>query len=299
MERASRIKQIKIYVGKCFRLFFHERGWKNFISSAIIAVIICFVNNRDNMFTMYLSTRNGFFALVCACVWIGIFNSIQSICKERDIIKREHRSGLHISSYVVSHMVFESVLCFVESIIVTGIFCGYYHANLPADGVILPAVVELWITFFLIIFSSDALGLMVSSIVKTPNTAMTVMPFVLILQLVLSGFIFELKGVAEKVAYTTIAKWGINALCISTNVNSYNVPQIPYAPDKGEFLFGKLGDQFPIRDVYTQNIMQKNLDAYESTAGNFLMNLGILVGFIVLYMVISIIALEFVDKDKR
>ena len=64
MERASRFKQTRIYTGKCFRLFVHEHGWKNFITSAIITVIICFVNNNDDMFIGYSSTRAGFFARI-------------------------------------------------------------------------------------------------------------------------------------------------------------------------------------------------------------------------------------------
>lgn len=276
MERASRIKQIRIYVGKCFRLFIYEHGWKNFISTAIISLIVCLVISRDKMFVDYSETRSGLFVMVCACVWIGIFNSIQAICKERDIIKREHRSGLHVSSYVLSHVIFDAVLCFAESLIVTAFFCIFCHKNLPSSGVMLPAVLELWIFFLLILYSSDAMAMMISSIVKTPNTAMTVMPFVLILQLVCSGFLFELKGVLGKISYLTIAKWGVNALCITANVNSY-------AAD----------------NPLVSAAIAKNADIYEFTVGNSLMNCGILVGFIVLYVILSIIALEFIDKDKR
>ena len=285
MERASRLKQVRIYVGKCFRVFIHERGWKIFISSAIIALIISMViagfdSESNEMFRLYTSTRSGTFAVVCACIWIGIFNSIQSICKERDIIKREHRSGLHISSYVVAHMIYEMVLCLIESVIVTAIFCLFCKDNMNADGVFLPTVVELWIAFFLTIYASDALGLMVSGIVKTPNTAMTVMPFVLILQLVLSGFIFELEGAMEKIAYVTIAKWSMNAICITANVNS----MVPVPTPENAFVLATL---------------ENNREIYEFTAGNFLMNCGILVGFALLYMIVGIIALEFVDRDKR
>ena len=45
----------------------------------------------------------GAFALTCVAIWNGCFNSIQSVCRERPIIKREHRSGMHISSYAVSY----------------------------------------------------------------------------------------------------------------------------------------------------------------------------------------------------
>ncbi|MBO5077835.1 MAG: ABC transporter permease [Clostridia bacterium] len=276
MDRASRGKQIKIYVGKCFRVFVHEHGWKLFISTAIITLLIAFVIDRKMMFEDYVATRNGVFALTCGCIWIGIFNSIQSVCKERDIIKREHRSGLHISSYVLAHTIFELVISFVESVIVTILFCIFFASNMPEQGIIMPLVIELWLAFFFTIFASDTLGLMVSSIVKTPTTAMTVMPFVLIIQLVMSGFIFELKGVMDTVSYLTVSKWNLNALCTSLNVNA-------------------LGENNPF--VHEMYELHKNDYIFET--GPYLLKFLVLIGFIVLYTVISIISLHFVDKDKR
>ena len=268
MKGASRLKQIKIYTGKCFRIFLNEKGWKIFISSAIITILISSVTSGD-MFSTYSATRNGAFALVCACIWIGIFNSIQSICKERDIIKREYRSGLHLSSYVTSHLLFEMVLCAIESVIVTFITCLTNLGNLPDTGVLSATFVELAITFFLIIYSSDALGIMISSVVKTPNTAMTVMPFVLIIQLVMSGMIFELNGVTKAISYLTIAKWGLNLICITANVNAMKEYNPLYVSD------------------------------YEYSINHQVELWLILLLFTVVYAIVSTISLKFVDKDKR
>lgn len=268
MNGASRMTQIKIYTGKCFRVFFNEKGWKTFISTVIITILISSVTS-DDMFSAYSATRNGAFALVCACIWIGIFNSIQSICKERDIIKREHRSGLHISSYIVSHMVFEMVLCVIESFIVTLITSFTNLGDLPYSGVLCATFLELTITFFLIIYSSDALGLMISSIVKTPNTAMTVMPFILIIQLVMSGMIFELSGITEAISKITIAKWGLNAICITANVNAM------------------------------KNYVPTLVFEYEYSISHMAQLWLTLIFFTLIYGIISIISLKFVDKDKR
>lgn len=268
MSGASRIKQVQIYTGKCLRVFLNEKGWKIFISSAIITIIISSVTSA-NMFAEYASTRNGAFALVCACIWIGIFNSIQSICKERDIIKREHRTGLHISSYIVSHMLFEMAICVVESVIVTAITCISNHNNLPETGVLCGAYLELAINFFLIIYCSDVLGLMISSIVKTTNTAMTVMPFILIIQLVMSGMIFELNGLTEKISNLTIAKWGLHMICVTANVNAMR--------------------------NYNPNLASE----YGYSISHMVQLWLILLVFILIYGIIGIISLEFIDKDKR
>lgn len=268
MSGASRIKQIKIYTGKCFRIFLNERGYKVFLSAAIITLLISSVTSKD-MFSKYDATRNGAFALVCACIWIGIFNSIQSICKERDIIKREHRSGLKISSYIVAHMLFEMALCAIESVIVTVIVCFSNAEHLPNSGVLCGTFLELTITFFLIVYSSDVLGIMISSSVKTPNIAMTVMPFILIIQLVMSGMIFELNGLAEAISKLTIARWGLNSICLTSNVN-----------DMTDYLPNFVSD-------------------YEYSVNHIMQLWLILIVFILIYGIIGTISLKFVDRDKR
>ena len=264
--QSSRGEQIKVYFGKCWRIFRNENGWKVFLSSAIITFLISCVTGAD-MFKGYRATRNGAFALVCACIWIGIFNSIQSVCKERDIIKREHRSGLSIFSYLNAHALFELMQCLLEAVIVTVMTLLFNSANVPSSGPIMPVAVELTVTFFVIIFSSDMLGLMISCIVKTPQTAMTVMPFVLILQLIMSGMIFELKGATEKISYLMISKWGLNAICISANVNA---------------MAGTSGNE-----------------DYEFKVMNLLKMWGIPIGYAFVYILLGIAFLSLVDRDKR
>lgn len=145
--RASRGQQIKIYIKKCFHSYINEKGWKNFISAGLISILICMVTGEET-FVSYNATRSSAFALVCACIWIGIFNSIRMICREREIIKREHRTGLHMSSYLSARWIFEAVICFVEAFLVVVIVwianCGHF---IQEKVVFLP-IIELFITFF-------------------------------------------------------------------------------------------------------------------------------------------------------
>lgn len=264
--QSSRGDQIKVYFGKCWRIFKNESGWKVFVSSAIITFLISCVTGAD-MFKGFRATRNGAFALVCACIWIGIFNSIQSVCKERDIIKREHRSGMSIFSYVNAHALFELVQCLIEALIVTIMTLIANRSSVPSQGAMMPVAIELTVTFFVIIFSSDMLGLMVSCIVKSTQTAMTVMPFVLILQLIMSGMIFDLKGFTHKLSYLMISKWGLNAICITANVNA-----MAGAPKNDDYAFEAL---------------------------NLAKMWGLPMSYAIGYILIGVIFLSFVDRDKR
>lgn len=84
--------------------------------SALIAGLVSLALGKDFGVTKE-GTLMGVFALVCVCLWNGTFNSIQIICRERDVVKREHRSGMHISSYIIAHMAFQAIICLLQCII--------------------------------------------------------------------------------------------------------------------------------------------------------------------------------------
>lgn len=289
--RISRFGQIGIYVGKCFRIFFHEKGWKILISSTIIAAIIAWVIG-DNTFVVFESTKSGVFALVCACIWIGLFNSIQSICKERAIIKREHRTGLHISAYVIAHMIYELTLCAMEALIMTVVLALF--RDLPSHGILFSWIgVEFYLSFLLVIYCADCLGLCVSAIVKTENAAMTVMPFVLIIQLVMSGMMFTLPDNAQPVKYLTISKWGMDAICSSADIN-----ENPTWDTLQKFQEAVASDE-EIHSWKDLHLTQEYELDFDGTAEHVAFTWLMLVCYCALYGAIAIVALEFIDRDKR
>ena len=279
--RINTAGQIKIYLGKCFRLFTNEKQWKNFISAFLIVLIISFVTSKD-MFVQYLDTKNGAFAIICGCIWIGLFNSIQSICRERAIIKREYRTGLRISSYILAHVIYELFLCAVETLIVLvvmiiSVLIKKDSGEDMPTGVILSFVTDMYFVLFLVTFGSDMIAMLISCIVKDGNTAMTVMPFVLIIQLVMSGAVFKLEGMSDLISNLTLSKWGLNSIvCIANTSDSV-----------------KLGYDWAEIDGRTY------LPGCEPEAGKLLGFMGIMILFTVLYILLSMLVLRRVDKDQR
>ena len=269
-QRITRSGQIKIYLGKCFRLYQTEKQWKNFISALIIMILLALVTGSE-MFVLFGDTKNGVFAIACACIWVGLFNSIQSVCRERSIIKREHRTGLDITSYIMAHVIYECFICFVESLIILIVMIIKNHDHLPPEGLILGKVPDMFITLLFITICADMLALFISCLVKTENSAMTVMPFVLIIQLVMSGAVFELEGIAKVISYLTISRWGMNGmLSIACTDQLVNAEKTYYA-----------------------------LEGCDPTAGNLCSIWGILLLFAVIYIIGAIIALQRVDNDER
>ena len=217
-QHSGRIQQTVIYLGKLFRMFIYQNDWKVLPMAAVIAAIVTYVVGGDLYKTME-GTTVGAFAISCVCIWNGFFNSIQVICRERAILKREHRAGLHISAYVFSHMVYQAFLCLAQSIIVV-LVLRVADVQLPAASYVMGnAMVDLVFTLFLIAYAADMMALFISSFVRNPTTAMTFMPFIMIFQLIFSGQFFELHGIALTATEFTISKWGMNALCA---VGEYN-----------------------------------------------------------------------------
>ncbi len=211
--------QAIIYVGKLLRGFIYQSDWIVFPMAALIAGIVSMVVHRDFFITME-GTLKGALALTCTSIWNGCFNSIQVVCREREIIKREHRAGMHISAYIFSHMVYQGLLCLGQTAI-TLFVCKQTGIQFPKEGLFTPwLMVDLGVTIFIITFSSDMLSLWISCLCHTTTTAMTVMPFVLIFQLVFSGGIFSLPPWADNLAALSISNYGMKCIAAQSDYNS-------------------------------------------------------------------------------
>ena len=141
----GRIAQVPIYLGKNFRMFIYQTDWKVLPMSALIAALIAFVVG-ENMFVTMEGQFQCSLALTCVCIWNGFFNSIQSVCRERPIIKREHRAGMHISSYVTAHLIYQMFLCAAQALITVSV-CKTVGIKFPTEGFITPwFLADIWIT---------------------------------------------------------------------------------------------------------------------------------------------------------
>ena len=218
IHHRGRTSQIGIYLGKQLRFFINENDWKVLPMAAIIAALVGMVI-RKRFFINMEGSLIGAFALTCVAIWNGGFNSIQSVCRERAIIKREHRSGMHISSYVAAHMIYQFLLCAAQTGL-TMYVLTILGVRFPAEGFMTPfMVLDIGITMLLITYASDMLSLFLSSISRTTTGAMTLMPFVLIFQLVFSGGIIPLPEWSQSLSDFTISNYGIRALAAQSGYN--------------------------------------------------------------------------------
>ena len=301
----GRLAQIPIYLGKNFRMFIYQTDWKVLPMSALIAGLIASVVG-ENMFVTMEGQFQCSLALTCVCIWNGFFNSIQSVCRERPIIKREHRAGMHISSYIAAHLIYQMFLCAAQALITVSV-CKTIGIKFPTEGFITKwFLLDIWITIFLITYASDITSLFISCVVHNTTTAMTVMPFMLIFQLVFSGGAFTLSGPAAWMTNLTISKYGLVALCAQGNYNSLKSVLLwntifrvrESSPELKEAL-RQVEKAGMLEDILARSGEAMQEAAYEMTKHNIFTCWAHLVMFTVIFAVLSVIVLEFIDNDRR
>lgn len=287
MNNASYLKQTNVYFKKITRIAIREKAWKFIVFAAIIALIVGVVVSED-MFSNFETTKSGFFTLASACIWLGIFNSIQSICKEHDIIRSEYRQGMKLSSYISANIMWQAVLSLVQSILIYIVCLVFsFFGEEIGDGVMMSAYIEYFITIFLLTFGSSCLGIMVSSISGNPTTAMTIMPFVLILQLIMSGVLFELGDGASVVANITFSKWGMSAFSATADLNSIkHAMEITFLDQGLTDMANMIAEEFPADEVY------------EATKANLLKSWGWCLMITAVSSVISVLGLKIKNRDS-
>lgn len=242
-RRISVIDELFLLLKEAWMILLGET--RNLIISIFFPLGAAFVSvwiAGENMFVNCESTKSACFILVCAAIWGGLFNSIQTIVKERANIKRDYISGaLRMECYTASRAIVQLVLCAVQSALLCLSFLGVrevYGNELPEEGLVFSgAMVEYYITIFLIMYASDTLGLMISSIVKSEQLASQLSPYILIVQLLFSGVLFPMEGAASSVSGLMLSRWGMEALGSISDLNNLplrlqvDFPMIPHEAD--------------------------------------------------------------------
>lgn len=245
-----------------------------FAQPLIIGLLLAVVAEED-AFTSYEGTKSILFALSCSGIWIGMFNTIQEICKERVILKREYMSNLNLGIYMASKYLVQGIICAVQALILIIIFINMVgRADQGAFGH--SAGVEMFISLFLTVYASSSLGFIVSALSKNGDRAMATAPFLLIIQLLFSGVLFDLSGITKVVSALTISRWSMEGLGVTNDLNSLPL---------------KLEEKFPGLERELNPMFDKSL-------WHLLETWGILVIFVILLGVISVLLLRNLSKEK-
>ncbi|EHC10105.1 FHA modulated ABC efflux pump with fused ATPase and integral membrane subunits [Fischerella thermalis JSC-11] len=206
------------------------------------------------------------FIFSCIGIWVGLSSSVREIVKEAAIYARERLINLGLFPYLGSKVAIRSGLVLLQTLlIVAAVLIGFKSPEYN----LLPWFLGLGITTFLTLLASVSLSLMVSALVKTENEANSILPLIMIPQIILSGVLFEMTGLAAKLGWLTISRWSIGAYGILVNVNAMVPENTPGLPS--------LADIFEKSDVY--NATWKNLG----------LNWGILGVHTLVYLIVALL----------
>lgn len=242
-KRIPAVQEFMILFRQSLRVLFFNKT--NFLISLLFPFVAAAVTvwiAGNNMFVNMESTKSASFILVCAAIWGGLFNSIQIIVRERKSIRRDYISGaLRIGCYVLSRACVQLLLCVFQSAVLTASLYGIqqvYGNKLPETPLVLDSVLlEYYVTLFLLVFAADTLGLCISSFVKNEQLASQLAPYILIVQLLFSGVLFTMEGIASNVSAIMLSRWGMEALGSIGNLNALPLrlqnafPTIPHEED--------------------------------------------------------------------
>ena len=298
-KRISPAKELKLLLRQGVLILTGDK--RNLIISLLFPLIAGLITvwiAGEKMFETYEATKSACFILVCAAIWGGLFNSIQTVVKERDNIKRDYVSGaLRIECYMGSRAIIQLALCLFQSFVLSMSIpmITWVHGNsMPSSGLFSGLVfMEFYISIFFIMMASDALGLLISSIVKKDELAGKLAPYILILQLLFSGVLFELEGAGNILSGIMISRWGMEALGSICDLN--NMPTTIYKEMTHE---GFEPGMCPCNLIEELEHMEFKA-GFDATAGHFALVLFIMLLFIAIPLVVADLMLRKVKNDGR
>ena len=113
---------------------------------------------------------------------------------------------------------------------------------------------------------------MISAAVKNENEANSVLPLIMIPQIILSGVLFDLEGLSAKLGWLTISRWSMGAYGALVDVNAMVPEATPGTPS--------------LDDIFTTS------SVYDATFNNLGLNWGILGLHALIYLTIALVLLK-------
>jgi len=154
----------------------------------IVALILAAITDKTAN-----DARTIFIAAVIA-MWLGANNAIREIVSEASVYARERLVNLKIPSYVLSKFAVLSVIGLIQVFLFVSILTVFNRFE-AVDFIYVTAIL------YLTLLAGASIGLFFSALVRSTEKAMSVLPLILIPQLLLSGFLKPIDDL-----YTNVTK---------------------------------------------------------------------------------------------
>jgi ABC-type multidrug transport system ATPase subunit len=150
-----------------------------------------------------------YFMLALVAVWFGTSISAREIIRERAVYNRERMVNLGLLPYVGSKLFVLSLIVGLQCILLYGTLKLFHFTGMmKLPGNALAQLLVMILTGMVGI----ALGLFISSIVKTSEMATSLVPLILIPQILFSGLVGVPQGVSKAVGTIMPATWSFDQM---------------------------------------------------------------------------------------
>jgi hypothetical protein len=177
------------------------------------------------------------FLLVTAALWLGLIDSCREIVKERTIVLRELVVGVRLDAYLLSKagLLFllaagQCVLLVAVAVLIQPLHAGL-DAYLPLTGLL---VLTSW--------STVALGLVVSTLARSVDQATSLIPLLLIPQLLFGGALVSfarMSSAIKAISDLMVSRWAFAGAgqAIHMNARLADAPRISVLSGYGTRFF--------------------------------------------------------------
>jgi ABC transport system ATP-binding/permease protein len=209
---------------------------------AIVLMLLIQFLIKPTVFTARLlpiTAEQVLFIMSFVAVLLGCNNSAREIVKEIQIYRRERMVNLGIMPYMFSKILVLGVLCLLQCVIL--VISVNFISPFP-KAILLPPPLEIYISLSLTSLVGLMMGLMISSLATSSDQANSIIPLVLIFQILFSGVIFHLTGFGEAFGGLFAMRWSMIGMGSSVGLTassmdySPNDTSFPYTHDAGHVL---------------------------------------------------------------
>lgn len=227
------IRQWRILVGRYLRVLASDRFnlFVLFAQAPIIATLTYLVVGKTD------SRDFVYFILSLVSIWFGTSVAARELVKERPIFERERMVNLRLLPYLASKLFILSLIVVLQTLLLfVTAKALHYSGLLFLPGVLfgLPHFGTLALTAIVGI----AVGLFVSALVRTSEVATSLVPLVLIPQILFAGLVTVPTGLTRIIGATMPATWSFDEMKrLSTLDTLKSEGADPNGPTKGQGLY--------------------------------------------------------------
>jgi hypothetical protein len=150
-----------------------------------------------------------YFVMALVAIWFGTSIASREIIRERAVYTRERMVNLRLLPYVCSKLFVLAVIVSLQCMALYGSLKFFHYAGLMAvPGWALPQLTIVLITAMVGI----ALGLFISAIVKTSEMATSMVPLILIPQILFCGLVGVPENAARVISTVVPATWAFDGI---------------------------------------------------------------------------------------